>query len=813
MATQIVELTGDEQKLIASLRKAQAAEQEHIDTLKKMGAAGQDAGKEIGEGLGKAAKNPKREFQGLLRELRSLGPEGRKQAQAIRDHWRESGAAGERSMQAIRESLAQLDPAAAAIAERVESEMAEAAAKIEAEMAESAAKIEAEMAEADRNSQFKQTLVSLRSMGDEGKAIADGIEADLKAAAVAAAGGLDGVLGKLKELDPAAAESAERIRIELAAAADSSEDQFNETLASLRAMGPVGRQVAEELKQELVTAGKLSEASIDDVVASLRKIDPAAADAAAAIHRKIDDAAKKGESSFARFGTSAIGQITAVAGAYVGVQEAIQAVNGYLKEQEQLLQSALDKQLELAKAQQEAVKNLAGLNAIQQNELLQEFVPDVARSTGFSDLGALTTAVGAGVSAGGSVEDVQSAVLASAELTRQSPQAVDEYAAAAIDLRRATGSGDARENLGFLLAAGTQSRVVDPEQLAKNLSPAVVSGASSAPDQDRAEAAREAAAVFGVLTKSATDTQGASTSTATIQLLSRMKDFFEDPERKSSDPRTIFGRLEALQSNDELRSQFFEKSFGEARFQQGFKDLADGSSELAAEVRAAKDAIRVDRSTFDSQIESMGGITPAMRLARVEQQSQANLGADELEDVGGAALAQVRGIVAETRRKTNDGNIFSGAFDSLLTSGIARGGLSGSTASAEALAGIADLQSRRDALFDYGLTAAEERKAEFLEGQINALADIVAGFAGQDGGDLGSLAEQARGFAATREIEARQAATPALVEEQAQNRAVFERLASVLERLAEERSQPTRGPQSQPATGAALAGARAQLNN
>lgn len=175
-------------------------------------------------------------------------------------------------------------------------------------------------------------------------------------------------------------------------------------VTSLRAMGPVGRQVAEELKQQLVAAGKLSEASIDDVVASLRKIDPAAADAAAAIHTRIDSAAKKGESSFARFGKSAIGQITAVAGAYVGVQQALTVVNGYLKEQEQLAKNALDRQLALAKAQQETIKNLAGLNAIQQNELLQDFAPEVARATGFDDLPAITGAIGSVSSVGGDAE-------------------------------------------------------------------------------------------------------------------------------------------------------------------------------------------------------------------------------------------------------------------------------------------------------------------------------------------------------------------------------------------------------------------------
>lgn len=62
-----------------------------------------------------------------------------------------------------------------------------------------------------------------------------------------------------------------------------------------------------------------------EIVAQLEQINPAAAKAGAAIVANVE----KGDSMFKSFGQSAVGEVTAIAGAYVGVQEAIQLVNVY----------------------------------------------------------------------------------------------------------------------------------------------------------------------------------------------------------------------------------------------------------------------------------------------------------------------------------------------------------------------------------------------------------------------------------------------------------------------------------------------------
>ena len=149
-------------------------------------------------------------------------------------------------------------------------------------------------------------------------------------------------------------------------------------------------------------------------------------------------------------------------------------------------------------------------------------VPEISRETGFRDLGALTDAIGAAVSAGANRDEARSAVSAAAEISKQTPEAVAGLAPAAVDLRRATGSTDGRENLGFLSLAGTQARVVDPQYLARNLAPALISSVATVTEQNKSEAARQSAAIFAAFSKATGDETGKKTKTATIQFTAQL---------------------------------------------------------------------------------------------------------------------------------------------------------------------------------------------------------------------------------------------------------------------------------------------------
>lgn len=159
--------------------------------------------------------------------------------------------------------------------------------------AETARKIKAEMAQAAKDSQFKETLDSLRNLSPEGRAIAEGIKADMQQSAAASAGSLDTLVDKLAELDPAARLAAERIKTELTEAAKVA--SFDALLSQMRELGPEAAKVASEIKAEMKGATTETIGGFQHIIDQLRELDPAAADAAEKIQSRLAEASKQSE--------------------------------------------------------------------------------------------------------------------------------------------------------------------------------------------------------------------------------------------------------------------------------------------------------------------------------------------------------------------------------------------------------------------------------------------------------------------------------------------------------------------------------------
>lgn len=587
----------------------------------------------------------------------------------------------------------------------------------------------------------------LRGAGKDGRAVAAGLTEAWAEQGKAGRRSVESLIADLDKLDPASAEAARAIVTNMEMA--DRDDAFNKTLRGLRSLGPAGKDAAEKFEMEMAAAGVKVEGSIDDVLAELRKIDPESAKQAKAFFENSKASAEKSESAFGKFGKSAVGQLAAVAGGYIGVGEAVQAVTVFMEEQQRVARDSADLQLTLAESQQEALKNLAGLSPEQRKSLLDDFVPGVAAETAFSDLSQLNVAVGSAVSAGGSVSQSQSAVRAAAQVTRLTPDAVDDFAAAAIDLARATGSDDARENLGFLLSAGTQSRVVDPAKLARNLAPTVVSATQTVPLQDQQEASRQAAALFGVLSKSATDTEGNSTATATIQLANKLSSFFGVQE---NDPGTLFGRLDAIRNDRSLSDQFFEKDFGEERFRNAFKALASSGSSLSTEATAAFDGIRVDRGTFESVEQGSRDATFSLQSSFVGEQLESSLNKKLLRNRDKAVLQSNRDDVAQllgnNRPLTGDG-VLAYIGETGIRSGLRA---SGGTAAEELPDLIELLQDRIRLIESDGIQSGDAEQIANLreggsilqEGLLSRVGDLAPGSLGDAADRLRSRAQRRR---------------------------------------------------------------------
>lgn len=474
--------------------------------------------------------------------------------------------------------------------------------------------------------------------------------------------------------------------------------------------------------------------------------------------------AQNAEKGWAKFGKNALLQVGAIGGGFVTVGFAVQKVSQFLEAQNDLYDKALSKQLSLAAAQQEGIKNLAGLSEANRLGLIDS-APDIARGTGFADLGQITGALGAAVSAGGDAESATSAVTAAARQTRNTPEALPELAAAAIDLRRATGRDDARENLGFLNLVGTQSRIVDPKALAESLAPALVSAVNDVPEQDKAEASRQAGALLAALTGQTADKSGKTSKTATVQLSAELRKFFGDLDQQRiearskievfgraknplteaqvverdrlqkfladskgfTDPETLFGRIEALQQNAGIRSQFQSREFGQVEFKGVYAALADESSAVSQELRKAFEVIQISREAYERQVKEIDSATPVLKAAQISGTFAAGSEASSAEDSLGALRSLVRTELDKTLAETQQPT--AGAFFGSFIEGTTFGNLAGSSVAAEAQTALYQTITRGESIRSDGVTSEElpdlKQIATATEGFTEALTQAL----------------------------------------------------------------------------------------
>ncbi|TWU15951.1 hypothetical protein [Allorhodopirellula heiligendammensis] len=603
--------------------------------------------------------------------------------------------------------------------------------------------------------------------------------------------------------------------------AASNDKAFAGILRDLRRAGPEGRKTAAELQKHFAATGTAGYSSVSSIIDRLGDLDPAAAAAAEAITQELreadektrfdkseaelkklgpaaDDAAKAGEQSFANFSKNAIASIGAVALSYVGIDKAVQSVTAYLKDQEDILDSALAKQLQLAKSQQEAAKNLAGLSVVQRDELLQKSVPQIAAQTGFSDLSQITTAIGAAVSRGATSEQAAEAVKQAARIDINTPDSLDETTAGAVALQLQTGLTDIRQAIALIETTGTQAAIVDPGALIESLPKAVGSAVATVRNQDREEASREAAALFAQVTQGGNDDKGNSSATFVTDLTSRLSKFFTGFEDELIDARsriqnfdkkiakgsdteadrrdrqrlvefvevgqrvqqrsagtsafeTLSGRIQTIQANPELERQLVGEGFGEKQFQTVLTDIFNAQSDLAQNFNKSFEVIQANTDFFEREAAQIASGTPQLVLANFLNKSEAGKASFEATNVEGATLAAIRDQVATTLKETRDGGI--GDFVSSFTdeTGIRSGAqFRGSTAAEESVDAINTLLGRLKFIERDGITTAEQPRADRINQQIQSVVDIIeTQGANLADGSLGAASNRADELATT----------------------------------------------------------------
>jgi hypothetical protein len=265
------------------------------------------------------------------------------------------------------------------------------------------------------------------------------------------------------------------------------------------------------------------QAKTDAGYKKIRSSSKEAADAAKNAAKEQADAEKQRQKHV----DSAIGSVTGLVAAYVSVHA---AVSGLTQAHEILVTNqdkALAKAKELAAAQQEAAKNLAGNTPQAISKTLQTTVPEIQREALFADTAKITTALGSAASIVGE-ERARGVVTESARLTRFTPDQLQTTATATADIMAATGLNDAKQALALLASTGSVARPEELAKLAQGAAASVNAAISQSPQQNKVDAAREGVALYAKLSK--VDPQGQSAATATTDFIRQISAAFSDPK-------------------------------------------------------------------------------------------------------------------------------------------------------------------------------------------------------------------------------------------------------------------------------------------
>jgi hypothetical protein len=368
------------------------------------------------------------------------------------------------------------------------------------------------------------------------------------------------------------------------------------------------------------------QAKTDAGYKKIRNSSKEAADAAKAAAKEQADAERHRQQKI----DSAITSVTSLATAYISVSSAVTALTAAHEILVSNQDKALGKAKELAAAQQEAAKNLAGKTPQAISETLQKTVPEIARETQFSDLAKLTTALGSAASIVGE-EQAKSVVTESARLTRFTPDQLQTTATATADIMAATGLGDAKEALALLASTGSVARPEELAKLAQGAAASVNAAIAQAPQQDKVDAAREGVALYAKLSK--VDPSGQSAATATTDFIRQISAAFADPKivkerterietlRLSQTDNQLAVEAAKLKIQDTERTAGFfqptdqtpEANTARLRAEQAKQDLAQ------AELKARRDAKELDTLSVIQRVTTGQGPSDPKREALTAQ--------------------------------------------------------------------------------------------------------------------------------------------------------------------------------------------------
>lgn len=400
-----------------------------------------------------------------------------------------------------------------------------------------------------------------------------------------------------------------------------------------------------------------------DVARQVTKLE----EANAKLVRKVEEVKRLSEESANRSGSALSGQlrvVTDLVTQWASLTTWIQAANDAHRIFEETNAKASNAQISVADSQAQVIKNLAPQTTAEKIEFIAG-IEKVQKDTKFPSLVNMNLAAAEGLSAsGGDMKGVLDALSTAAPLAKDKPEELRVLMGAALDLKKASHVDSAKDNLGFLMQMGTESRIVSMRDTALNAAPAV-SVAAATVTSDRKQATIDAGALFAALSNEAVDPTGETTRNAVTVITGELRSFFEKGVKTTipgsslpmvikpkEDPNTIEGRIRVLQDNERLAKVFLENAnFGRERFRIPFEQLLN-RGQTDDQFQRARGNLSFDGRTVDQMTKELSNLTPQLELANAAREAIGSQEVQAANNSQGAIRDQIKTVRDEALDRT-----------------------------------------------------------------------------------------------------------------------------------------------------------------
>lgn len=481
-----------------------------------------------------------------------------------------------------------------------------------------------------------------------------------------------------KEYD-ALAKRAEKLEEKLAKAAKTANDGNRQLTKEMRELNKTAKETAESVAtplekynariaqlEKLMAAGKITADQYS------RAIHQANKEMASSIREANKDLLTSGTVQKNIFDTAAT-NLTKMATGWLSVSAAIKIATAAHQDKLRIEREAAEAQKGIAASQSEILLSVD--SPVTQKKMF-ESLGVIAQDAGVADIRNVYRAAAEALNmSGGDDQAALAAVRGAAQLTRHAPEQMGAYASGGVNIAKASGLTDMRQNFGLMLSLGQISPVKSPALLAENATPAIRSMTALVNDPDRVRATAEAAALFGTLSNAAADKTGAVTGTSAINFAKDLRGFFEDGIsvgtgkkrqliKPQADPGTLRGRIEALQKDEKLREAFLANTTLRAEYQAPIETLLRGGAfrrdqgddfSTAGEFKKALGTVTFDAARYDEKTKGLASLTPQLGLATFSAAAAGNIQNAQLAATRAARMAESRRILYGTIDANSEG--------------------------------------------------------------------------------------------------------------------------------------------------------------